>query len=93
MRVLANPIQFSTKKFSLSFSLSLFFLLQSIIQIEMIDVLISPSLSLTLSLCVLSSSLNYVCNIKEGTKISYYEVTSLLFLAGSCLIFFLIGEI
>jgi hypothetical protein len=62
-------------------------LLQSIIQIEMIDVL-SPSLSLTLSLCVLSSSLNYVCNIKEGTKISYYEVTSLLFLAGSCLIFF-----
>jgi hypothetical protein len=82
MRVLANPIQFSTKKFSLSFSLSLFFLLQSIIQIEMIDVL-SPSLSLTLSLCVLSSSLNYVCNIKEGTKISYYEVTSLLFLAGS----------
>jgi hypothetical protein len=48
----------------------------------MIDVL-SPSLSLTLSLCVLSSSLNYVCNIKEGTKISYYEVTSLLFLAGS----------
>ena len=26
MRVLANPIQFSTKKFSLSFSLSLFFL-------------------------------------------------------------------
>ena len=58
----------------------------------MIDVL-SPSLSLTLSLCVLSSSSLNVCNIKEGTKISYYEVTSLLFLAGSCLIFFLNEEV
>ena len=50
-------------------------------------------LSLTLSLCVLSSSSLNVCNIKEGTKISYYEVTSLLFLAGSCLIFFLNEEV
>ena len=54
--------------------------------------MLSPSLSLTLSLCVLSSSL-IMCNIKEGTKISYYEVTSLLFLAGSCLIFFLSEEV
>ena len=29
-----------------------------------------------------------MCLIKEGTKISYYEVTSLLFLAGSLIFFF-----
>ena len=52
----------------------------------MIDVLISPSLSLTLSLCVLSSSLN-MCVLKEGTKISY-EVTTFLFLAGKKFAFF-----
>jgi hypothetical protein len=85
MRVLANPIQFSTKKFSLSFSLSVFLAKQSSIQqIEKIDACFSLSLSHSVifsysSLCVYTT---------RRDKNQCHEVTSLFWREEVLLIFF-----